>query len=835
MSISPIQLNPHLIESQCFEKKFPKNWLVSKNSWRLATGGKISSEPTRDQILAGLDYATSQLGKPSTFDTYIELSRILNPSFSLRKETGFSFLIKTDLFSDAFARDYFLVEWIESKDKTRIEEKIRKYIEEFDPDETTREFLEKIVGNAEGDLEREKYRTACERLEQVDQSLSDMAIGYNESFYPAYITPTKNDLFFYFPSISEDKLRAVFEEYETHSKNKNPGDALSKEAVSLYQKLERLRPSLDGNQSAHLILLAKLLIEAGFDPPLLKAPQAALFLCLDDWEKYVREGIKDWQELEKSERFHLTPLELTFQRSSIADGRPTYRKALTLFCGLGLDGPWMQMIDQKLHVFGPDVIDAGIDGNAPQKKFTSSIQRGFDMAAAYLKQPLTPSSYLKIHEAIYKAESGADIDPKWRSKDFDSSIETCFQKYRSEMGEIHSLFAKNSGQENLSEKKLELIARLIQDLQRLRPFADQQKRTDLMLLSKLLCEEGFNPPLLNGLELLCRLPFEEWKGQLKEGMQKWREAKAKRDAFFSQSPKETPPQDFTEAEKETKTFLFEYLKDNMWKQMIDGEHHSEGCLVYESDRKDHEGEPGYLGSMQAAFAYAKDNLFAPLTVSLYKDLHKHTSRHLENIAHGEFRRDYPVSVKGCAPEPMTLEQSTEKAAHLNQIAQETSAKLGAEPFCYTTSFELNQKPYYTIFHHGFGRAFFEKTVELLLARYESCSSDPDLGPIDHMRLIAELFQNLEQLHPFYDAQTRTDVVLGTMLLVRRGLNPTLFHNPNLAFFTTPDEWFEIFSKAVEAWREEAGMYPSWFHSADSPNLNGDAEMTEEFLGLQLNE
>ena len=104
-----------------------------------------------------------------------------------------------------------------------------------------------------------------------------------------------------------------------------------------------------------------------------------------------------------------------------------------------------------------------------------------------------------------------------------------------------------------------------------------------------------------------------------------------------------------------------------------------------------------------------------------------------------------------------------------------------------------------------------------------------------MRLIAELFQNLEQLHPFYDAQTRTDVVLGTMLLVRRGLNPTLFHNPNLAFFTTPDEWFEIFSKAVEAWREEAGMYPSWFHSADSPNLNGDAEMTEEFLGLQLNE
>ena len=45
-------------------------------------------------------------------------------------------------------------------------------------------------------------------------------------------------------------------------------------------------------------------------------------------------------------------------------------------------------------------------------------------------------------------------------------------------------------------KKLKILLKLIQDLEWTHPFPDGQGRTDLVLLSKLLCDQGFHPSIL---------------------------------------------------------------------------------------------------------------------------------------------------------------------------------------------------------------------------------------------------------------------------------------------------------------------------------------------------
>ncbi|QLH37514.1 MAG: Fic family protein [Parachlamydiaceae bacterium] len=59
------------------------------------------------------------------------------------------------------------------------------------------------------------------------------------------------------------------------------------------------------------------------------------------------------------------------------------------------------------------------------------------------------------------------------------------------------------------------MADFYQKLEWIHPFMDGQGRTDLVLLSKLLCDEGFNPPILMQPYISSWEPLETWKDYLK--------------------------------------------------------------------------------------------------------------------------------------------------------------------------------------------------------------------------------------------------------------------------------------------------------------------------------
>ncbi|MEM1283137.1 MAG: Fic family protein, partial [Chlamydiota bacterium] len=81
-----------------------------------------------------------------------------------------------------------------------------------------------------------------------------------------------------------------------------------------------------------------------------------------------------------------------------------------------------------------------------------------------------------------------------------------------------------------------------------------------------------------------------------------------------------------------------------------------------------------------------------------------------------------------------------------------------------------------------------------------------------LKYIAELFQNLEWLHPFFDGQGRTDLVLLAKLLSENGFNPSILYNPYFSTFEPLDEWITYLKKGMELWKEESNPNVSLYRS-----------------------
>lgn len=103
----------------------------------------------------------------------------------------------------------------------------------------------------------------------------------------------------------------------------------------------------------------------------------------------------------------------------------------------------------------------------------------------------------------------------------------------------------------------------------------------------------------------------------------------------------------------------------------------------------------------------------------------------------------------------------------------------------------------------------EKILQLLFQEYnqqmQALPAPKDRNTEENkyaLTFVAELFQNLEWLHPFFDGQGRTDLVLLSQLLVENGFNPAILYMPYLSTFEPLDKWISYLENGVEAWKIE---------------------------------
>ncbi len=115
---------------------------------------------------------------------------------------------------------------------------------------------------------------------------------------------------------------------------------------------------------------------------------------------------------------------------------------------------------------------------------------------------------------------------------FDIVIPQLFDAFNRTLAEINEELINTSADERekidlLVERKLVLIENLFQNLEWLHPYPDGQGRTDLLLLAKLLSENGFTPAILDEPYMSSFSSREDWLAYLKEGMQNWEEEREK--------------------------------------------------------------------------------------------------------------------------------------------------------------------------------------------------------------------------------------------------------------------------------------------------------------------
>ncbi len=128
-------------------------------------------------------------------------------------------------------------------------------------------------------------------------------------------------------------------------------------------------------------------------------------------------------------------------------------------------------------------------------------------------------------------------DPRWHGFSFDIVIPQLFEAFNQTLSEINEELIHTSPKErekidSLVERKLILIVDLYQKLEWLHPYPDGQGRADLLLLSKLLSENGFTPAILDEPYMSSFSSREDWLAYLKQGMQKWEEERQKNIAGF---------------------------------------------------------------------------------------------------------------------------------------------------------------------------------------------------------------------------------------------------------------------------------------------------------------
>lgn len=130
---------------------------------------------------------------------------------------------------------------------------------------------------------------------------------------------------------------------------------------------------------------------------------------------------------------------------------------------------------------------------------------------------------IKVDNQLFRLDY-ASLSPEQH----DEIAHLLFDRYNQKMADLNADLKIADSKEVISriqDQKLTEIAHLFQMLDWLHPFIDGQGRTDLVLLSKLLTDEGFNPPILEEPYTSSWSTLDDWKEYLKQGMASWREVK----------------------------------------------------------------------------------------------------------------------------------------------------------------------------------------------------------------------------------------------------------------------------------------------------------------------
>lgn len=304
------------------------------------------------------------------------------------------------------------------------------------------------------------------------------------------------------------------------------------------------------------------------------------------------------------------------------------------------------------------------------------------------------------------------------------------------------------------------------------------------------------------------------------------------------------------------------LGANWWKQVFDGTKHRFGKYVFDKDGNGVKGEPGYYQGIEDAAVYYSEHIQGRLTIDVYMMIHYIACRHFQGAATNTlcdasqtFRQNrqwsepkvhdealkirvaelFRKNASGSIFDDADYEQLNDevkailqrKAKMLNESFKETAERLELEKpytlatmhrgwlqlvyrkpatpdFCMEAAIKLFREFHVKVFHiQTFALMYIddlqflppEKKVAALLEIRKKYQEDA-------LRLIAQLFAELEFLHPYIDGQGRTDLLLASGLLCKHGLHPFILDDPYFSSSSSLEEWIEYLKGGLIRFEKE---------------------------------
>lgn len=312
--------------------------------------------------------------------------------------------------------------------------------------------------------------------------------------------------------------------------------------------------------------------------------------------------------------------------------------------------------------------------------------------------------------------------------------------------------------------------------------------------------------------------------------------------------------------KEEAKKIFYALGDDFWKQIIDGKYHDFGKMVFDENLHYKTREPGFYASLEKGCEFASAYLTDPLSLDFYKNLHGQLCSHfageatsteltLEEVGRfsnrtswcklgievmdegmKELENDYKIveryefsyleDEKVKQSYPTSVERVNQFEEKVKEKIQELNKEIAdrCQELCIPVLAKLELIPRKWIFvsYEIDSLEEQERITQLLFDSYNqqidriNTNLKKPLLPkeIEQIKkekigLIAHLFQMLEWLHPFYDGQGRTDLVLNTKLLTEQGLNPAILDEPYLSTWSPLAKWSDYLAEGIQKWQAEA--------------------------------